>query len=119
MAIIERAALRGLIAEEERLAVGLLDTLAASNAQYIQRIATLATQGARGRLAAVLACLVQEGAGMRSRGSELTVELSAKDLGDMAGCSRQTASLWLGRMEKAGVITREGGPLRVVRPELL
>ncbi|MFO8034095.1 MAG: Crp/Fnr family transcriptional regulator [Candidatus Bipolaricaulota bacterium] len=118
VATIDRTGLRELVAKDMRVRLEVLEKLAAQNARYVQRIAILATQGARGRLAGVLSSLAQE-AGMRPGDGELPVELSAKDLGEMAGCSRQTASLYLGKMEKAGVITRESGALTVVRPELL
>ncbi len=117
VAIVERGALRGLMARGSGLALAIVDTLAGRNAQYVQRIAALANQGAQQRLAGALSHLLQE---TQHAGSiPHSVEISAKDLGEMAGCSRQTASLWLGKMQKAGVITRESGALTVVRPELL
>lgn len=117
VAIIERGALRGLMARGGSLGLAVVDRLAGRNAEYIQRIAALANQGAQQRLASALSHLLQET--QHADSTRHSVEISAKDLGQMAGCSRQTASLWLGKMVKAGVIDREGGALKVSRPELL
>jgi len=117
VATVDRAAIRALVRRDALLGSAILGIMAAQNAYYVQRIVALASQGARGRLAdALYGLLTDPRSGVPQT---LPVQLSAKDLGEMAGCSRQTASSWLYKLQRTGVIARGDGAIRVLRPDLL
>ncbi len=117
--VVDRAGFRDAVDRDAGLRSAVWERLAELNALYIRRIVGLASHGAKGRLALVVRELLNRAGVNGVHGAELPVRLSGKDLADMAGCSRQTASTWLHKLEMNGVIIRGRKGLRVVRPELL
>jgi|GEM_PF-4675332 len=117
VATVEQAALRELVSQDALVGSAILELLAANNEYYVRRLVAVASRGACGRLADALSSLLGDaGKGQPYR---LPVPISAKDLGEMAGCSRQTASSWLHKLEKGGVILRDERGLLVLQPDLL
>lgn len=117
--VVDRAGFRATVDEHADLRKAVWERLAQVNVLYIRRIVGLASRSARGRLALVVRELLTRGGVNGAQGVMLPLRLSAKDLADMAGCSRQTASTWLYRLEVNGVIARGRKGLRVLRPEAL
>ncbi len=114
---IDCAAAGRLTAADARFTLALVEKLAEQTSRYVERMVTLASAGARARLASVLSSLHGEAQGVHQAAASL--EISAKDLGQMAGCSRQTASSWLREMERAGIISRKRREVKLLQPELL
>lgn len=113
------ADMRRLIAEHPSIAIKLIASLAQRLRATNERLARQSFQTVQGRLAAVLADLVQRTRLPDDAGGEVTIVSTQADLAQLAGCSRESTSRFLAELARAGVITQRRGRLVVHDPVAL
>lgn len=111
--------IRRLAERYPELSQRVAEQLALDGSRFVRRIAALASGRASDRLAGVLACLAEEAHGATEEVGTVPIGLSVQHIADMAACSRQTASTWLHRKEKDGVISRDRRKLVIAEPSRL
>lgn len=72
--------------------------------QFIERIETLSAQSSRDKLVSLLDYLARKTGEKTSDGIRLGVPLTAKEIADMCGLTRETASLQLIKLKKESVV---------------
>ncbi len=72
--------------------------------QFIQRIDVLSVNNARRKVVALLAFLIHK-TGSLDEHTRLNISLTTQDIADMCGLTRETTSLQLVRLRKAGIIS--------------
>lgn len=75
------------------------------NQQFIERIETLSAQSSRAKLLSLLYYLSRKIGEKNGEGIKLPVPLTSKEIADMCGLTRETASLQLIRLRKEGVVS--------------
>ena len=72
--------------------------------QFIQRIDVLSVNNARRKIIALLAYLIQK-ASSDDEHTRLNIPLTTQDIANMSGLTRETASIQLTKLRKAGVVS--------------
>lgn len=73
--------------------------------QFIERIETLSAQSSRSKLISLLVYLSRKTGEKTKAGVRLAIPLTTKEIADMCGLTRETASLQLMRLRKEGVLS--------------
>jgi CRP/FNR family transcriptional regulator len=113
------ADMRRLLREHPEIAIKLLAALGGRLRETNDRLTRQSFQTVQSRVASVLAELV---AAARSEGAgegDVLITATQTDLAQLAGSSRESASRFLGVLERAGIITQGRGKLTVHDPGAL
>lgn len=73
--------------------------------QFVERIETLSAQSSRSKLISLLNYLARKSGKKSGDSIKLAVPLTTKEIADMCGLTRETASLQLIRLRKEGVVS--------------
>lgn len=120
--------MRRLMTEHPEIAVRLVIALGRRLRQANERLARRSFQSVQGRVASVLAELVEQaraeadddgGGDARADGRDVAITATQADLAKLAGSSRESASRFLAVLERAGVISQGRGRLVVHDPQAL
>jgi CRP/FNR family transcriptional regulator, cyclic AMP receptor protein len=118
LAILSRD-LRRIIAQHPDIAVKMLEALANRLRDANERLARQSFQTVAGRVASALLSQVKA----RSDGDEaergIVIEATQAEIAQLAGASRESASRFLAKLERAGLITTGRGRVVVHEPESL
>jgi CRP/FNR family cyclic AMP-dependent transcriptional regulator len=110
--------LRRIIVQHPDIAVKMLEALADRLREANERIARQSFQTVAGRVASAL--LAQTKARSDGNGDrDVVIEATQAEIAQLAGASRESASRFLARLERAGVITTGRGRVVVHEPESL
>jgi CRP/FNR family transcriptional regulator len=110
--------LRRIIVQHPDIAVKMLEALANRLREANERIARQSFQTVAGRVASAL--LAQARARSDGNGDrDVVIEATQAEIAQLAGASRESASRFLARLERAGVITTGRGRVVVHDPESL
>jgi CRP/FNR family transcriptional regulator, cyclic AMP receptor protein len=111
--------LRRIIAQHPDIAVKMLEALANRLRDANERLARQSFQTVAGRVASALLSQVKA----RSDGEEaergIVIEATQAEIAQLAGASRESASRFLAKLERAGLITTGRGRVVVHEPESL
>jgi CRP/FNR family transcriptional regulator len=110
---IDKKDFTGLLERYPRLAAALVQKLSDEVAQLQERLFATARQGARSKLAYLLLQLAETHGRKHPQGVLIDVELTQSELAEMAGISRETASLALSQFKSRGLIAFEGRKLLI------
>src|SRR3954469_20578014 len=108
--------LRRTLAQHPEIAVKMLEALADRLREANERLARQSFQTVAGRVASTLLAQVKA----RSEGNgegDVVIEATQAEIAQLAGASRESASRFLARLERAGVITTGRGRVVVHDPE--
>lgn len=111
--------LRRILAQHPDIAVKMLEALANRLREANERLARQSFQTVAGRVASALLSQVKA----RSDGGEaergIVIEATQAEIAQLAGASRESASRFLAKLERAGLITTGRGRVVVHEPESL
>src|SRR5215212_11736846 len=110
--------LRRIIAQHPDIAVKMLEALANRLRDANERLARQSFQTVAGRVASALLAQVKA----RSNGEadrDVVIEATQAEIAQLAGASRESASRFLAKLERAGLITTGRGRVVVHEPEAL
>jgi CRP/FNR family transcriptional regulator len=110
--------LRRLLLEHPELAVRMLEGLADRLRAANERIARQSFQTVAGRVASALLSQV-EARSDGEPGHDVVIEATQAEIAQLAGASRESASRFLAKLERAGLITTGRGRVIVHEPESL
>jgi CRP/FNR family transcriptional regulator len=113
------ADMRRLMAEHPSISVKLISSLAQRLRATNERLARQSFQTVQSRLAAVLTELVQAAPEAADHDGDVTIVSTQADLGQLAGCSRESTSRFLAELARAGIISQRRGRLVVHDPVAL
>ncbi len=105
---IDKHDLQSLVERFPALATALIEKLAEELGELQERVWATARPGAPSRLAYLLLDLADTHGRDHPEGTEIALALTREELAEMAGVSRETASLTLSRFAKRGWIDAEG-----------
>ena len=75
------------------------------NLQFADRIEILSAQSAKHKVASLLAFLAAKAGTRKGDTAELNIPLTSQNIADMCGLTRETSSMQLIKMKKAGVVS--------------
>src|SRR5947209_767219 len=111
--------LRRLMRDHPEIAVkmlgGLADRLRAAN----ERISRQSFQTVAGRVASALLAQVETRSDGGAEGGQIVIHATQSQIAQLAGASRESASRFLAKLERAGVITTGRGRVTVHEPDAL
>ena len=105
---IDKNDLKTLVTRFPALAASLIEKLSEELGELQERLWATARPGAPSRLAYLLLDLARTHGREHSDGAEIDLVLTRAELAEMAGVSRETASLTLSRFAKRGWIDHDG-----------
>jgi CRP-like cAMP-binding protein len=117
--VIGRATLSTWLKQEPALRLVLLQTLWARLGQVERQVENLITRRVPQRLAHELLALAEQAGQRTARGVRLPAWLTHYTLAERIGCRRETVTLVLGDLARAGLIARDPArPRTIVLPDL-
>jgi len=111
--------LRRILLRHPDIAVKMLEGLANRLRQANERIARQSFQTVAGRVASALLGQVQARSPDGALGRDVLVRATQAEIAQLAGASRESASRFLAKLERAGLITTGRGKVIVHEPESL
>jgi CRP/FNR family cyclic AMP-dependent transcriptional regulator len=111
--------LRRIVLNHPEIAVKMLEGLANRLRDANERIARQSFQTVAGRVASTLLAQANARADDGGSGRNIVIEATQAEIAQLAGASRESASRFLAKLERAGLITTGRGRVVVHEPELL
>jgi CRP/FNR family transcriptional regulator, cyclic AMP receptor protein len=111
--------LRRILLRHPDIAVKMLEGLADRLRQANERIARQSFQTVAGRVASALLGQVQARTPDGTLGRDVMIRATQAEIAQLAGASRESASRFLAKLERAGLITTGRGKVIVHEPESL
>jgi CRP/FNR family transcriptional regulator, cyclic AMP receptor protein len=111
--------MRRLLIRSPRIAVEMLNELAGRLREANERISRQSFQSVPGRVAAVLLAQAQARTDPGEEGREVLVTATQAEIAQLAGTSRESASRFLARLERDGLVTCGRGKVMVHDPPAL
>src|SRR5438270_5854572 len=111
--------LRRILLRHPDIAVKMLEGLANRLRQANERIARQSFQTVAGRVASALLGQVQARSPDGELGRDVLIRATQAEIAQLAGASRESASRFLAKLERAGVITTGRGKVVVHEPDAL
>jgi CRP/FNR family cyclic AMP-dependent transcriptional regulator len=111
--------LRRIILQHPDIAVKMLEGLADRLREANERIARQSFQTVAGRVASALLAQATARSDGEAADRDVVIEATQAEIAQLAGASRESASRFLAKLERAGVITTGRGRVVVHEPESL
>jgi CRP/FNR family cyclic AMP-dependent transcriptional regulator len=111
--------LRRIIVRDPDIAVKMLEALANRLRDANERIARQSFQTVAGRVASALLSQVKARSTDGETDRDIVIEATQSEIAQLAGASRESASRFLAKLERAGLITTGRGRVVVHEPESL
>jgi CRP/FNR family cyclic AMP-dependent transcriptional regulator len=111
--------LRRIIAQDPDLAVKMLEALANRLRDANERLSRQSFQTVAGRVASALLAQAKARSDGEEAERDIVIEATQAEIAQLAGASRESASRFLAKLERAGLITTGRGRVVVHEPESL
>jgi CRP/FNR family transcriptional regulator, cyclic AMP receptor protein len=111
--------LRRILAQHPDIAVKMLEALADRLRDANERLARQSFQTVAGRVASALLSQVRTRSDGETAERDIVIEATQAEIAQLAGASRESASRFLAKLERAGLITTGRGRVVVHEPESL
>jgi CRP/FNR family transcriptional regulator, cyclic AMP receptor protein len=111
--------LRRILAQHPDIAVKMLEALADRLREANERLARQSFQTVAGRVASALLSQVKARSDGEDPDRDIVIEATQAEIAQLAGASRESASRFLAKLERAGLITTGRGRVVVHEPESL
>jgi CRP/FNR family transcriptional regulator, cyclic AMP receptor protein len=111
--------LRRILAQHPDLAVKMLEALANRLREANERLARQSFQTVAGRVASALLSQARARSDGTEADRDVVIEATQAEIAQLAGASRESASRFLAKLERAGLITTGRGRVVVHEPESL
>jgi len=111
--------IRRIMIQHPEMAVAMIESLADRLRGANERIARQSFQTVAGRVASALLSQVQARSENGEAGRDVVIEATQAEIAQLAGASRESASRFLAKLERAGLITTGRGRVVVHEPSAL